>query len=407
MAMTWRIASRDRFMAGRGWLSAHADALVVIVVAVTGQHEVWTPGWPLANIVGPRWVNSVGYLLCAAALWWRRRAPLRMIAFMTAVGAAQFLLIGASQGLGIYLPWLIGLYSLGRYAEPSALAVGAPLIVAVYAVHEFRDPAFEFGGSAVAFWWILAAAWPLGLAFRRREQRTRQLHALAAELQRERAQRDQAAAAAERGRIAREMHDEVGHGLSIIVLQTVAALGQLDQLDTAGASSRLRTVETTARHALAELRRVVGLLGEVTASPMPPVPGLPSLPALAAQVQATGVPVDLHVDAGPGSLPAGLSEAAYRVIQEALTNVIKHAGRPCRAAVTVTRKPEWLDVQITDNGPGGYPAAWGASSPASGHGMAGMRERVALYQGQLTAGPGEQGGFRVHARFPVAVAAVT
>ena len=407
MALTWRIASRGRLVAGRGWLSAHADALVVIVVAVIGQQEVWTPGWPLANIVGPRWVNSVGYLLCAAALWWRRRAPLRVIAFMTAVGAAQFLVIGASEGLGIYLPWLIGLYSLGRYAEPSALAVGAPLIVTAYAVHEFRDPAFEFGGSAVAFWWIMAAAWPLGLAFRRREQRTRQLHALAAELQPERAQRDQAAAAAERARITREMHDEAGHGLSIIVLQSVATLAQLDLLDAAGASSRLRTVETTARHAPAELCQVVGLLGEATASPMPPAPGLQSLDALAAKVRATGVPVDLRVDAGPGLIPSDLSEATYRVIQEALTNVIKHAGRPCRAAVTVTRAPEWLDVQITDNGPDGHPDTWGGGSPASGRGLAGMRERVALYHGQLTAGPGEQGGFSVDARFPIAVGAAT
>ena len=120
--------------------------------------------------------------------------------------------------------------------------------MAAYAVHEVQDPAFQFGGSAVAFWWILAAAWPLGLAFRRRAQRTQQLHELATALQRERVERDQAAAAQERARIAREMHDEVGHGLSVIVLQTVAALGQLEHQDTKGAHSRLRAVEDTARY---------------------------------------------------------------------------------------------------------------------------------------------------------------
>jgi signal transduction histidine kinase len=389
MALTWRGAGRD-------WLSAHTDALVVIVVAALGQQEVWTPGWALAHIVGPDWVNSLGYLLCAAALWWRRRAPLRVIAFIAAVDIAQFLVIGASQGLGAFLPMLVGMYSLGRYGEPRELAIGAPLIVVTMAVHEFRDPAFQFGGSAVSFWWVLAAAWPLGLTFRRREQRTKQLRALAAELQRERAQRDQAAAAQERARIAREMHDEVGHGLSVIVLQTMAALGQLD---TAGARGRLQAVEATARRSLAELRRVVGLLGEATAASLPPAPGLPGLAALAAQVQAAGVPVDLHVDADPGSLPPDLGEAVYRIVQEALTNVIKHAG-PCRATVTLTHTPEWLDVLITDDGRGGTPAA-------SGHGLAGMRERAALYDGQLTAGPGEPGGFSVHARFPVAVGAVT
>ena len=104
-------------------------------------------------MVGPSWVNSLGYLLCAAALWWRRRAPLRMIAFIAAVDIAQFLAIGASQGLGAFLPMLVGFYSMGRYAEPRELAIGAPLIVATMAVHEFRDPAFQFGGSAVSFYW--------------------------------------------------------------------------------------------------------------------------------------------------------------------------------------------------------------------------------------------------------------
>jgi signal transduction histidine kinase len=391
MRLTWWAAIRD-------WLSAHTDALVVAVVVVIGQQEVWTPGWPLANVVGPRWVNSLAYLLCAAALWWRRRAPLRMILFLAAIPTVLFLAVGASEGLGVYLPWLIGLYSLGRYAEPKAILLGGPAILVGYVVHEFRDPAFSFGGSTVAFWWIMGAAWPVGLAFRRREQRTRQLHALATELQRERAQRDQAAAAQERARIAREMHDEVGHGLSVIVLQTVAALGQLDQLDTAGASNRLRTIESTARQALAELRRVMGLLGEEGAVPLPAIPDLRRLPGLAVQVRAAGVPIDLHVEADPGSLPPGLGETAYRIIQEALTNVIKHAG-PCRAWVTVTQTTEWLDILITDDGKGG-------TSAAGGHGLVGMRERVSLYHGQLTAGPGETAGFSVHARFPVVVGAV-
>jgi signal transduction histidine kinase len=382
----------------RGWLSAHADAAVVVVVAVTGQQEVWTPGWPLAHVVGPLWVNSLGYLLCAGALWWRRRAPLAVIAFIAAVDIAQFLAVGASQGLGVYLPWLIGLYSLGRYAPPRELAAGAPLIVVAYAIHEFTDPAFQFGGSAVAFWWILAAAWPLGLAFRRRAQRTNQLHELATALQRERAERDQAAAAQERARIARDMHDEVGHGLSVIVLQTVAALGQLEHQDIAGAHTRLRAVESAARQALAELRRVVGLLDEASDTPLQPPPSLDRLAELATQVQAAGVPLDLRVDADPGSLPPGLALAAYRIIQEALTNIIKHAG-PCHAAVTVTQTPQWLDVLITDDGHGG--------TPGRGRGLLGMRERATLYDGQLTAGPGTQGGFTVHARFPTPMGAAT
>lgn len=376
------------------------DAAVFVVVAVAGQQEVWTPGWPLAHIVGPQWINSLGYLLCAGALWWRRRAPLAVIAFIAAVDIAQFLAVGASQGLGVYLPWLIGLYCLGRYAPPRELAAGAPLIVLTYGIHEFSDPAFQFGGSAVALWWILAAAWPLGLAFRRREQRTQQLHELATALQRERIERDQAAAAQERARIAREMHDEVGHGLSVIVLQTVAALGQLEHEDTAGAHTRLRAVECAARQALAELRRVVGLLDEASDTPLQPPPSLNRLPELATQLQAAGVPLDLRVDADPSSLPPGLALAAYRIIQEALTNIIKHAG-PCHATVTVTQTTQWLDVLITDDGRGGTPA------PGCGRGLPGMRERAMLYHGELSIGPGTQGGFNVHARFPTPTQAAT
>jgi signal transduction histidine kinase len=272
--------------------------------------------------------------------------------------------------------------------------------VAPCAIHEFSDPAFQFGGSAVAFWWILAAAWPLGLALARRAQRTQQLHELATALQRERLERDQAAAAQERARIAREMHDEVGHGLSVIVLQTVAALGQLEHQDTAGARTRLRAVESAARQALAELRRVVGLLDGASDTPLQPPPSLDRLPELATQVQAAGIPLDLRVDADPGSLPPGLALAAYRIIQEALTNIIKHAG-PCHASVAVTQTPQWLDVVITDDGRGGTPA------PGCGRGLPGMRERVTLYHGQLTVGPGAQGGFAVHARFPTPMQAAT
>jgi signal transduction histidine kinase len=292
----------------RRWWSAHVEVLVVAVVAVLGQQEVWTPRWALAHVVGPRWVNSTAYLVCALALYWRRRAPLAVLAFVSAVGTAQFLAVGASQGLGVYLPWLVGLYSLGRYAPPRALAVGAPLIVAVYAVHEMRDPQFEFSGSAVTFWWIAAAAWPLGLTFRRREQQHAALREHAELLQRERELRDEAAAAHERARIAREMHDAVGHALSIIVLQTVAAHGHLDTGNGA-AGDRLAAIEATARQALEELRRTVGLLQpDNTAAPQPP-PGLDGLDDLVGTVRAAGVPVDLVVE-GDTPLPPGLAATA-------------------------------------------------------------------------------------------------
>jgi signal transduction histidine kinase len=270
-------------------------------------------------------------------------------------------------------------------------------------VHELRDPAYHFGGSTVAFWVILAAAWPLGRAFRRRQHAQDVLSDRAEILERDREQQARAAAAAERARIARELHDVVGHAVSLVVLQAVAGLGLLDKDDTRQVRTRLTTIEATARQALAEMRRLLELLddGEDGGGEeiLRPTPGLGRLRELSGQLTMSGLPVELMISGDLTGLPPGLDLAAYRIIQEALTNTIRHAG-PAQATVTVCRTDELLDIQVADDGQGGTPLDHG------GRGVPGMRQRARLYGGELEVGPRPDGGFVVHALLPIAGPAI-
>jgi signal transduction histidine kinase len=392
--------------AGRGvsWRPRRADALVAGVVVVLGQIDVWVPKLAIANMVGSRPVDAAGYLACSLALLWRRAFPLAVLAWIATVSSVQYLAVGASEGLGAFLPLLIAFYSVGRYADIRALVAAGPLATLGLAVHELRDPAYHFGGSTVTFWVILAAGWPLGRAFRRRQHAQDVLSDRAEVLQRDREQEARAAAAAERARIARELHDVVGHAVSLVVLQAVAGLGLLDKNDTGQVRTRLTTIEATARQALAEMRRLLELLddgqdGSGEEEMLRPTPGLGRLGELSGQLTASGLPVELIISGDLTGLPPGLDLAAYRIIQEALTNTIKHAGL-AQATVTVCRTGELLDIQVADDGHGGTVPGHG------GRGVAGMRQRARLYGGELQVGPRPDGGFAVHAVLPIAGPAI-
>ena len=237
-----------------------------------------------------------------------------MLAWIVTVLSLQYLAVGASEGLGAFLPLLIAFYSVGRYADIRALVAAGPLAALGLAVHELRDPAYHFGGSTVTFWIILAAAWPLGHAFRRRQHAQEVLSDRAESLERDRERRAHAAVAAERARIARELHDVVGHAVSLIVLQAVAGLGLLDKNDTHQARTRLTTIEATARQALAEMRRLLELLddGEDGEEMLRPTPGLGRLagafrsaPGVRPAGRAAGQrrPDRAAARPGPGRLP--------------------------------------------------------------------------------------------------------
>ncbi|HZR94086.1 MAG TPA: sensor histidine kinase [Gaiellaceae bacterium] len=359
------------------------DVALAALVAGLSLMDVWAP---LSFVTRERHrpLLSVVFVAMSLALVWRRRVPLVVLAFVFTSGSLLYLAVGAPEALGTFLPPLAAIYAVGRYAEPRALVLATPVALLGTAIHEVKDPNFTLSGPAIFFWALLAAAWPVGHAFRRR--------ALAVEeLQRVR----QADVAAERARIARELHDVVGHGISIVVLQVVAALGMLESGGYEAARRRLLATERSARETLAEMRRLLELLDE-RAAPLAPQPGLSDIERLISDAREVGVEVDLEVTGDRIELPAGLELAAYRVVQEALTNVIKHA-RPRRALIRVAYGTDELTVEVVDEG------MVEARSLTGGRGLAGMRERVALYGGVLKVGPRTDGGFGVSARFPLAL----
>ena len=368
------------------------DVVLAGAVALLSELDVWAP----LSFVGRqthRPLLSLVFFAVSASLAWRRLAPLAVLAFGFTALSLLYLGVGAPEALGTFLPPLVAVYSVGRFGEPRDLIVAAPLVLIGTALHEVEDPQFTLSGPAIFFWALLAAAWPAGRAFRLREQAVEGLSRRAEELERRRHAEARAAAGAERARIARELHDVVGHGLSVLVLQLVAARGLLENGGVA-AGERLEATERTARETLAEMRRLLGLLEEDREASLAPQPGVRDLERLVGETRAAGVEVALMVEGKQVDLPAGLELAAYRVVQEALTNVIKHA-RPARALVCVSYRSDELVVKIADEG---------TDPPAvldAGRGIAGMRERVVLYNGELEVGRDADGGFAVRARFPI------
>lgn len=229
---------------------------------------------------------------------------------------------------------------------------------------------------------------------RYRRGRERTLERLTLDLEQEREEKARAAVAEERARIARELHDVVAHAISVIVLQARGGRRSL-ATDPADARAALDTIEEVGTQALAEMRRLLGMLrrddAEIARAPQP---SLRYLDTLAAQMREAGLPVDLAVEGEPIELPPGVDLSAYRIVQEALTNALKHAG-PATARVVVRYGRDDLELEIADSGPGA------AASNGEGHGLVGMRERVSLYGGRLEAGPRDGGGFAVSARLPL------
>jgi signal transduction histidine kinase len=245
---------------------------------------------------------------------------------------------------------------------------------------------------------IYATAWILGDNIRVRRAYTAALEARAALLEREREEHARLAVAEERARIARELHDIVAHHVSVMVVQAGAARRVLAQQPNL-ATEALNDVEATGRQALAEMRRMLGVLrSDVEADALAPQPSLERLEALVEQVGEAGLPVDLVVEGARRPLPPGVDVNAYRIVQEALTNVLKHAGKAA-AKVRVRYGPRDLELEITDDGRGAAAAV--LSRMGAGQGVVGMRERAQLHGGELEAGPLMTGGFQVRARLQI------
>ncbi|MEU1086599.1 sensor histidine kinase [Streptomyces sp. NPDC005892] len=328
-------------------------------------------------------------------LLWRRRRPLAAFAAIAAVFVLQWA-VGAALRADIAL--FVALYSLalhGRLRQlPWACAVmaGAMALVAVRA------------SSAVSVWDALffllstaIAALALGLMVRIRRAQLAGLRDRAARLEIERDQRSRLATATERTRVAREMHDIVGHNLSVIITLADAGSYATDIAPERGREA-LRLIGDTGRQALGELRRVLGVLRETGDGPpggpeLSPQPGIADIDALCATVRAAGLEVVYRTSGDMDSLDSGVQLTVYRIVQESLTNTLKHADTDTLVRLAIVEKDTRLTVRVQDTGP-----ATPAGPPnEEGHGLVGMRERAALYGGELSAGPTGDGGWRVEA----------
>jgi signal transduction histidine kinase len=381
-------------------LRRHAfDALVLAVAAASQVEILVTPR------VGPILAVEAAALLATVPLLFRRRFPFAApaVAFAGVAGVSLISLAGVTEGatfamLGLVLAsWAAGAQREGQQALAGA-ALGLAAFAVIVQAHPGSGTALDFGDAEVdlASWLVIGIGLPLAaFALRRREERAVALEAEAERLAREREERARAAVAAERARIARDLHDVIAHSVSVMTVQGGAARLLLEQ-DAQRAREPLLAVEETGHQAMAEMRRLLGIVhAEEEAPALAPQPGLADLEALVEQVRQAGLPVSLEVQGAPNALAPGLGLAGYRIVQEALTNALKHAG-PARAWVTVRYEPDALVLEIADDG-----TESGSDAGGSGHGLVGMRERVALYGGELTAGRRAEGGFAVHARLPL------
>src|SRR5579884_2099928 len=360
------------------WLHRHPRLVDLGLAAATfavGAAAATRHAHPVAGIV-------LG-ALASLVLLWRRRRPAEVVA---AVAAATIATI-ASGAWPVPFQLAIAVFSLGAaqaaYARRvAAAAVAATVATLLVAGQELGTTAFHA--------LFLAAAWFLGDSVGSRRAYVREIEEKAARLERERESEARRAAAEEQARIARELHDVVAHALSVIVVQAGAADDVFDS-DPSRTREAVRAIDASARAALRDLRRVLGVLQIETE--YEPQPGLDQLDRLVERVRATGIAVALEVDGAPRVLPAPVELSAYRIVQEALTNTLKHAGAR-RVDVRVAYGDE-LRLEIADDGHGQ------ANGGGSGSGLIGMRERVAMLGGTVTAGSAPGGGYRVAASIPL------
>jgi signal transduction histidine kinase len=376
------------------------DAVLTLVFVVLSQLDVWAP-WgdngAKSHFGGPLWLNSALLLIAVAPMLWRRRAPLLTAGALAAGITVDVVFVSSTAPfIGAFVPVLIAAYSLAAYegSLPRSAAGLAALAGAVTAV-AIAIPELGSVGDLAFNLFCLACAWALGRIARRMRRDAKALSRRAEDLERSREQEAREAVELERGRIARELHDVIAHSVSLMGIQAAAAEGVLT-LEPERAREPLRAIQATAREAVDELRRLLGVLRETHPDGgLSPQPGLAALDTLAEQMRAAGLPVELRVEgAGGAGLSPGIELSAYRIVQEALTNALKHAGG-ASATVVIRHLPDELEIEVTDRGGDG-----GGGNGKVGHGLIGMRERVALYGGAISTGAGADGGYAVHASLP-------
>jgi signal transduction histidine kinase len=357
------------------------DALLAASLAVLVQLEIW-----FTDVTVAKTVAVPAALLMTLPLAWRRRVPLAVTILVMASWTCQSLLDSSPQPPQTALLALItALFSVAAHSGRRAALVGGGTSLAALLISAPSD--------AVVIGPLFAGVWLAGRLLHERQRLAAALQDRASALAREQEETARLAIAEERARIARELHDVVAHSVSVMVVQAGAerlALGE-NQHST---RETLLAIERTGRQALTEMRRLLDMLRtEDDELALAPEPSLDHLDSLLAHVREAGLPVALRVEGERGPLPAGVDISAYRIVQEALTNALRHAG-PVRARVLVRYGEDDVEVEVADDGPGPK------EGTGSGHGLVGMRERVALYGGELTMGKGDAGGYVVRARLP-------
>jgi signal transduction histidine kinase len=374
------------------WPRATDAVLAVVVFVTTVLVSSEGPNQdPVIRALGD--ISIAGYvviLVASSALYWRRHQPLVVL---TVILAALILSRRLGHSYDFFcLP--IALYGVGRYSTIdrwSYAAVGGTMAVVGITAFVQGETVFDVGTGFV----VLFVVWYIGRRNRNRADYLTLLQERAAQLEREQAAEARRAVVEERTRIARELHDVVAHRVSVMTVQAGAAKTVAAD-DPDGALRAMEAVEQAGRQALDELRHLLGVLRpDAGVEGLGPQPGLADVPRLVDQFRQAGLDVSLTMNGAQADLPARVDLSTYRIVQEALTNVLKHAGPNTRTEARLTSDGDGVAVEVLDDGQGT------TSLPGSGHGIAGMRERAQLLGGSLDAGPRPAGGFRVAAYLPV------
>jgi signal transduction histidine kinase len=352
-------------------------------------------GEPLSGPLAAEVLVVAGLTLPLA---WRRRRPLWALAVVAVALGSQGVFLSPSAPFAVGLvPLLLLTFDAARQAGWRAVA-GLGISAGAVAVSSVAIPAMQAPGEILFSAAVIGGIWLAGRYAGGRQRRADQMTLYAALLTREQDRLAAEALAGERARIARELHDIVAHSVSVMGVQAGAARLSMDT-EPDRARQVLLSIEETAREAVGELRRLLGILRADNQPELAPQPGLADLPSLLTQSQEAGVAVTLTIEGEPASLPAGLDLAAYRIVQEALTNVRKHAA-PCAASLRIAYVDSRITLEVRDTG---TRARHPEAGKNGGHGLVGMRERAAVYGGTLEAGPDTSGGFRVSAILPALI----
>jgi signal transduction histidine kinase len=375
-------------MGRRSWAFDIADAAVVVAF---GQLEAWW-GINATHRQGPHWAEALAYGGTGLVLVFRRVDPLGALVAMLLIFTVESAIVGSPEGMGVLLPPVIAVYTAARWEDrrPRAWAALGVVLLTGISWTTFDPVSRTFSEHVAAMVWFspFVISWLAGALVRSRLETAEQRRS-------EREQRASRAVAEERNRIARELHDVIGHSVSVMTVQASAVRRRLAP-DQAAERQALETVESVGREALTEMRRMVGVLRQAgDRSDLEPPPGLAQLDRLVEKFRAAGLPVHLTVSGDERPLAPGLDLTAYRLVQEGLTNTLQHAVAPTRTEVSIGYGDTELELAVRDDGRPGTIAT------EAGHGLLGMRERVSVYGGRLVARPRPEGGFELVATLPL------